>query len=318
MTTIALLGASRSMPNDIERALVGDDVIRVERAEALDGVEQAEIAIAAGRARELLRAFLARAPRLRWLHVTSAGVNLALPELRERPGLTVTNNSGSYNIQVSEFALALILAAAKRLPDYQRAQQSSQWDRSPESADLRDSRLVVLGLGSIGSEVARLAAAFGMRVVGVRRRPDGPAVPGVERVVGPDRLPEVVSDADFLAITAPLTAATRGIVSRDVLARMKPTVWIVNVARGEIVDETALLEALQAGRIAGAAIDTWWLEPLPSTSPWWHLPNVIATPHAASSSPRLKERTRDLFLENLRRWKAGESLLNVVDTTEGY
>jgi len=192
--------------------------------------------------------------------------------------------------------------------------------------------MVVVGLGSIGGEVARLASAFGMRVVGVRRRVmssdarvDGltrlagaVGLPGVAAVVPPERLADVAADADFLVVAAPLTPATRGLVSREVIARMRPTAWIVNIARGAVVDETALLEALRGGRIAGAAIDAWWTEPLPPESEWWDLPNVIATPHVSHSSPRVRERTLELFLENLRRWKAGEPLLNVVDLEAGY
>jgi phosphoglycerate dehydrogenase-like enzyme len=211
-----------------------------------------------------------------------------------------------------------MLAAAKRLPDHLRAQQRARWGRDEQGVELRGSTAVVLGLGSIGSEVARLCSAFGMRVIAVRRRLELPGVPGVSEVIPPERLADAAAEADFLAITAPLTAATRGLVSREVIARMKPTAWIVNVARGAIVDEAALLEALRARRIGGAAIDAWWTEPLPPESEWWRLENVIATPHISHSSPRVRERTLGLFLENLRRWKAGEPLLNVVDVQAGY
>jgi len=200
----------------------------------------------------------------------------------------------------------------------QRAQGAARWDKEHRHTELRGATVVVLGLGSIGGEVARRAAAFGMRVIGVRRRLDLPGIAGVSGVVPPECLAEVMGEADFLAITAPLTPATRGLVSRDVIARMKPTAWIVNIARGAIVDEPALLEALRAKRIAGAAIDAWWTEPLPSDSEWWSLPNVIATPHVSHSSPRVRERTLELFLENLRRWKARQPLLNVVDLKAGY
>ncbi|MEK7860000.1 MAG: NAD(P)-dependent oxidoreductase, partial [Chloroflexota bacterium] len=143
-------------------------------------------------------------------------------------------------------------------------------------------------------------------------------VPGVERIVGPDALADVVPEADFLAVTAPLTPATTGIVSAEIIARMKPAAWVINIARGAIVDEPALLAACRDRRIGGAAIDAWWTEPLPPESDWWSLPNVIATPHVSHSSPRVRERTLALFLENLRRWKAGEPLLNVVDPVAGY
>ena len=318
MTTIAVLGWFPSMPEDLERAIPGERIVRFDRRGPFDTAADIEIALGAPVA-DLVRDFLANAPKLRWMHTMSAGVErFLIPELVGRKEFTLTNNSGSYDVPIAEFVMAAMLAAAKRLPDYERSQQRSHWDKDHESAEIRDSTVVVLGLGSIGGEVARLAAAFGMRVIGVRRRLDLPGVPGVVAVVPPDRLADVISEADFLAITAPLTPATRGLISRDVIARMKPTSWIVNIARGAIVDEPALLEALKARRIGGAAIDAWWTEPLPSESEWWSLPNVIATPHISHSSPRVRERTLGLFLENLRRWKAREPLLNVVDVQAGY
>lgn len=319
MTTIAVLGASRLIPDDLESAVPGDRVVRLQTIAESAVLEEAEVALGTNRGYELLRHLLPGARRLRWLHLASAGVNLALDsELANRRDLVITNSRGAYDGPVSEFALALMVAAAKRLPDLRRAQRQSRWDRAPVSSDLSGSTLVVLGLGSIGRRLALISAAMGIRVIGVRRNPDSEKPAAVSAVVGPEELIEVVADADFLAVTAPLTAKTRGLVSREVLARMKPTAWIVNVARGELIDEAALAEALEAGRLGGAAIDTWWNEPLSSESKWWHFPNVIATPHAASSSPRVQQRTLDLFLENLRRWKGGLPLLNIVDTREGY
>jgi phosphoglycerate dehydrogenase-like enzyme len=176
--------------------------------------------------------------------------------------------------------------------------------------------MVVFGAGSIGGEVVRLAAAIGMRVVAVRRRPG--AIPGAQEVVTPDALGDVAAKADYLVVAAPLTPATRGAISREVLARMKKTAWIVNIARGPIIDEAALIEALRDGRIGGAGLDTFVQEPLPPDSPLWSLPNVVVTPHASNSSPRVRQRTLALFVENLRRFKAGEPLLNRVDFEAGY
>jgi phosphoglycerate dehydrogenase-like enzyme len=318
MTTIAVLGSFPSMPDDVERAVPGDRVVRVARKGPFDVAADAEVALGAPHP-DLIAEFLRRSPRLSWLHTVSAGVErLLIPEVIDRNGFTLTNNSGAYDVPISEFVLATMLAAAKHLPDYQRAQQAPRWVDEHRHTELRGSTLVVLGMGSIGGEVARLAGAFGMTVIGVRKRLDLAGIPGVTRVVPPERLADVAAEADFLAVTAPLTSATRGLVSRDVIARMKPTAWIVNIARGAIVDEAALLEALEAKRIGGAAIDAWWTEPLPPESEWWTLPNVIATPHASHSSPHVRERTLALFVENLRRWKAREPLLNVVDFRAGY
>lgn len=318
MTTIAVLGGFPSMPDALERAVPGDRVVKIESRGPFDIAPDAEVALG-GPHPDLITEFLARAPEVRWVHAVSAGVErLLTPEITAREGLVLTNNSGAYDIPIAEFVLATILSAAKHLPDYQRAQQRSDWVREHPHTELRDSNLVVLGMGSIGGEVARLACGLGMNVIGVRRRLDLAGIPGVSRVVAPEQLADVAGEADFIAVTAPLTPATRGLVSREVIGRMKPTAWIVNIARGAIVDEPALLEALREKRIGGAAIDAWWTEPLAPESEWWGLENVIATPHSSHSSPRVRERTLALFLENLRRWKAREPLLNVVDVRAGY
>jgi phosphoglycerate dehydrogenase-like enzyme len=136
--------------------------------------------------------------------------------------------------------------------------------------------------------------------------------------VTPDALGEAAAEADYLVVAAPLTSATRGAISREVIGRMKKTAWIVNIARGPIIDEAALVDALQAGRIGGAGLDTFVHEPLPAESPLWSLPNVVVTPHASNSSPRVRQRTLALFVENMRRFKAGEPLLNRVDFESGY
>jgi phosphoglycerate dehydrogenase-like enzyme len=212
--------------------------------------------------------------------------------------------------------MAFVFAASRQLHRYRDQQRATQW-REQTHEELRDATIVVFGMGSIGGEIARLASAVGMRVVGVRRKPSSPGA-GIDRVVASDRLADVVGEADYLAIAAPLTSATRGAISREVISRMKPTAWIMNIARGAIVDEPAMIEALQAKRIAGAALDVFETEPLPPESPLWKLENVVITPHNSGSSPRAGERTLALFAENLRRYKAGEPLINRVDYEAGY
>ncbi|MEK6620296.1 MAG: D-2-hydroxyacid dehydrogenase [Chloroflexota bacterium] len=318
MTTIAVIGSFPSMPEDVERAVPGDHVVRIGRRGPFELAADVEVALGAPGA-DLITEFLGHAPKLRWLHTVAAGVErLLIPPIVGRHGLVLTNNSGSYDAPIAEFVLATMFAISKHLPDYQRAQERREWHKDLRHTEVRDATVVVLGLGSIGGEVARLACAVGARVIGVRRRLGSGGIPGVERVVGPEALADVVPEADFLAVTAPLTPATRGAVSAEIIARMKPAAWVINIARGAIVDEPALLAACRERRIGGAAIDAWWTEPLPPESDWWSLPNVIATPHVSHSSPRVRERTLALFLENLRRWKAGEPLLNVVDPVAGY
>lgn len=281
----------------------------------LDAIADAEVGVG-GPNRKRCREVLDAAPRLRWFHSVSAGVENLVEEFAGRDGIVLTNNSGAFDVPIAEFVLAMLFAAAKRLPVHWRNQREHRWGHLELHQELRGATLVVVGLGSIGGEVARLAVRLGMRVVGVR--PSGGSAEGVASIVGPDRLAEVARDADYLAVTCPLTPSTRGLVSREVIAALPRQAWIVNIARGPIVDEAALFEALAERRIGGAALDVFSEEPLPSDSPWWDLENVIVTPHHSGFSPRIRERTLALIEKNARRYRAGEPLLNVVDRTRGY
>ncbi len=299
----------------VAAALPDDEVVSVKDESDLARIADAEVCFC-GISQDRVRKLLAAAPRLRWYHTPAAGVDrlLEIPEFRAR-GITLTNNSGSYDIQIAEHVLAFVFEAAKRLHLYRDQQRRHEW-KDQVHAELRGETMVVYGAGSIGAEVVRLASAVGMRVVAVRR--SGATVPGAERAVTPDRLADAAAEADYLVVAAPLTAATRGAISREVLARMKPTAWVVNIARGAIVDEEALITALRERRIGGAALDTFVEEPLPPESPLWSLENAIITPHTSNSSPNVRARTLALFVENVRRYKAHEPLLNRVDYDAGY
>ncbi len=317
MTTIAVTTTYQARWDEIRAALAPDEVVFVrEDGDDFAAASAAEVALV-GPNPDRVRKLLAAAPRLRWLQTVSAGVErLIIPEIVERDDLILTNNTGAYDIPIAEHAMAFVFAAAKHLPGHFAAQRERKWRDDPGQAELRDATIVILGLGSIGSELARLASAVGMHVLGIRRRAG--ASPHAHGVVGPDELPRVAALADYLAITAALTPATRGIVSAEVIARLKTTAWVIDVARGAIADEPALLAACRERRIAGVAFDTWWTEPLPKDSEWWSLPNVIVTPHVSHSSSHVRQRTLALFKENLRRWKLGEPLLNIVDKEAGY
>lgn len=317
MTTIATFGAWPSMPSaDTLRAALPDDRIIAVEGGALGPAAEAEAAFG-GFTVDRIRSILAGMPRLRWMHTFSAGVDRHVPELIGRPDVSLTNNTGAYDIPIAEHVIAMIFAAAKRVPEHLAAQGRQEWQREVPHAEVRDATLVILGLGSIGSELARLAKGVGMRVIGVRRDASRPA-PGVDRVVPPDALSQVVREADYFAVTAALTPQTKGLVSREIIGLLKPTAWIVNIARGPIVDEGALAEALAERRIGGAALDVFETEPLPASSPLWTLDNAILTPHVSNSSPRVRERSLALAVENVRRFKAGEPLLNLVDRAAGY
>lgn len=315
MTKIAVWGTFGQIASTIAASLTDDEIVTPKDESELALVRDVEIAVGTNNGPRV-RPFLDAAPRLRWYHSAGAGVErlIVLPQFRER-GIVLTNNSGAMDIPIAEHVIAMILEAAKRLHLYRDQQDRAEW-KDHRQDEVRGQTLVVYGLGSIGAETARLAAAIGLRVIGVRR--SGTTVPGVERVVPPERLAEAAAEADYLVVCAPLTSATEGAVSREVLAAMKPTAWVLNIARGAIVDEAALIDALRAGRLGGAALDALTVEPLPADSPLWKMENVIITPHSSNSSPRVRERSVALFQENLRRYKERRPLLNVVDLEAGY
>lgn len=318
MTTIAVFGNWSSAPSaDTLRAALPDDRIVAVPGDDLGPAAEAEAAFGGFRI-DRLPAMLTGMPKLRWMHTFSAGVDRFVPELATFERVILTNNSGSFDVPIAEHVIAMIFAAAKRIPEHVAAQGRHEWQREVPHAEVRGATLVILGMGSIGSELARLASGVGMRVIGVRRDAGRPGGPGVDRVVSPDRLLEVAREADYLAVTAALTPATRGMVSAEVLRALKPTAWVINIARGPIIDEAALAAALTEKRIGGAALDVFDTEPLPATSPLWDCANAILTPHISNSSPRLRERSLALVTENVRRFKAGEPLLNVVDRKIGY
>jgi phosphoglycerate dehydrogenase-like enzyme len=317
VTTIAVFGTWASMPSaDSLRAALPEDRFVSVQGEELGPAADADAAFG-GFSAERLRAVLAGTPKLRWVHTFSAGVDRHVPVMATYERVLLTNNSGAYDVPIAEHVIAMIFAAAKRVPEHLGAQERHEWQREVPHAEVRDATLVILGMGSIGGELARLARGVGMRVIGVRRDASRPA-PGVDRVVPPDRFIEVAREADYLAVTAALTPQTRGMVSADVLRALKPTAWVINIARGPIVDEAALAAALAEKRIGGAALDVFDTEPLPSDSPLWSLDNAVLTPHVSNSSPKVRERSLALVVENVRRFKAGEPLLNLVDRTAGY
>ncbi|HEU0242445.1 MAG TPA: D-2-hydroxyacid dehydrogenase [Candidatus Limnocylindrales bacterium] len=273
---------------------------------------------------------LARAPKLRWVHSATAGVERVLtPASRER-GLVITNARGVFSRPIAEYVMLMILAAARRLPQLLELQAERTW-QPLEARELRDVTVGIVGLGSIGRAVGALATAFGCRVIATRRRPEAGAEAAdgagdepflgsvmLDRVLPPERLDELLAESDFVVLAAPLTPDTVGLIGEASIATMKPGAWVINVARGELVDEHALARAVRNGRIGGAVLDTFREEPLPPTSPLYDLPNVILTPHTSWSSTRVLDRSVDLFCDNLRRYAAGEPLLNVVDPTAGY
>jgi phosphoglycerate dehydrogenase-like enzyme len=251
------------------------------------------------------------------------------PSSRARD-LTITNARGVFSRPIAEYVMLMILAVSRRLPSLLELQAERTW-QPLESRELRDVTVGIVGLGSLGRAVGALATAFGCRVVATRRRPEAGshAADGagdepylgslmLDRVLAPEQLPELLAESDFIVLAAPLTEDTHHLIDDAAIDALKPGAWIINVARGELVDERALSRALREGRLGGAVLDTFREEPLPPTSPLYDLPNVILTPHTSWSSTRVLDRSVDLFCENLRRYRAGQPLVNVVDPNAGY
>ena len=308
MTNIVVWSAFSTSPETVTARFPEDRILAIADEKGLGAAADAEVAFSGNNPRRV-RQLLDATPKLRWYHTVSAGVeNMPLPELAQR-GIVLTNNSGSYDIQIAEHLMAFVFAASRQLHRYRDNQRASDW-KEQQHQELRDATIVVYGMGSIGGEIARLASAVGMRVIGVRRKA-GPSEPGIDRVVAADRLAEVVGEADYLAIAAPLTSATRGAISREVISRMKPTAWIMNIARGAIVDEPAMVEALQAKRIAGAALDVFDKEPsVPSGL--LALENVVLAPHLGSATRETRTAMADLAVRNVLEVLAGRSPLTPV------
>ena len=264
------------------------------------------------------------ARNLRWVHSPAAAVHQFLfPELVNSE-VVLTNAREVHGPVVAEQVMAMILALAKRIPDDVCNQQKHVWAQEKLwlerecPREIAGATLGLVGLGSIGRNVARHAWAMGMRVVCVREHPDGPKPEHVHHVLPSSKLDEMLGLADYVVLTPPLTPTTRGMISHKQLASMKPDAYLINVGRGPLIDETALLEALRARRIGGAALDVFDKEPLPADSPFWDLDNLLITPHTAGMTEKLWERHFVQFSENLRRYLSGQPLLAVVNKKLGY
>jgi phosphoglycerate dehydrogenase-like enzyme len=264
------------------------------------------------------------ARNLRWIHTPSAAVHqLLFPELINSPVL-LTNSREVHGPVVAEHVMALIFALAKKIPQAVLLQEKRLWGKEtiwkegPHPREIAGDTLGLIGLGSIGRRVAQMASALGMRVIAVREHVDKGAPEGVEKVFGIPELPQLLAEADYVGMAAPLLPATEKLINAARLAEMKPTSYLINVGRGPQIDQGALVEALRRHQIAGAALDVFDREPLPSDSPLWDLDNLLITPHTAGVTDKLWQRHYALFSENLRRYRSGEPLLYLVDKHQGY
>jgi phosphoglycerate dehydrogenase-like enzyme/bacterioferritin-associated ferredoxin len=254
-----------------------------------------------------------RAPKLRWVQLSSAGVDHMLPFDADR--IVVTNGSGVHGDIISQFVFGALAQLMWDFPRLARQQAEHRWERYAV-ASLVGRTMGIVGIGSIGVSLVRHARAYGMRVIGTRR--SGEPVDGVDRTYAPDAVGTVLEQSDVVVVAAPLTRDTRDLLGAAELRHMRPSAYLVSISRGGIVNEEALLEALGEGRMAGAVLDVFTEEPLPSTSPFWDIENVIVTPHISGELMDWPEAVAGLFVDNLKRYLASEPLRNVVDPGLGY
>jgi phosphoglycerate dehydrogenase-like enzyme len=261
------------------------------------------------------------ATRLRWVQSPAVGVgSLMFPELLAST-VVLTSARGIRARSIAEHVLGVTIALARKLPAALRAQAAHRWAQAEletEARTLQGLRMGIVGLGAIGLELVKIAAPFGFRISATRRRANQPLPEGVETVWPPERLPDLLAQSDVLVLAAPHTPETKRLIGRKELDQIKPGALLVNVARGKLVDDEAVIAALADGRLGGAALDVFTQEPLEASSPYWDLPNVIITPHSSGAMNDYWTPLVALFAENLRRFEKGAPLLNVVDKVAGY
>jgi phosphoglycerate dehydrogenase-like enzyme len=265
----------------------------------------------------------AHARKLRWIHSTAAGVSqLMYPELRNS-AVIITNTSGISSVPMAEHTMGLILALARNFPDSVRCQdraswsQQELWDKPRHLSEINGSVLLIVGYGSIGRELAKRARAFDVRVWGVTRSGRGDTT-HAEKILAIAQLNEALPHADYVVIAAPDTLETKQLIGSQQIAWMKRGARLINVSRGSLLDESALVDALKSGALGGAALDVTEVEPLPADSKLWKAPNLFITPHTSAISERLWQRETDLFLKLLDQWFSGKELSNRVDLSRGY
>lgn len=261
------------------------------------------------------RGHWAKASKLRFIQTVGAGVDAVLPAPDLSRNVKIANARGVHAVQMGEFALAMMLHFCKDMPRITRQQSEKAWEMF-FAPSLSGTTCGILGLGAIGEAIAERAKFLGMRVIGTQRTPK--ASEHVEAVYPPEETDKVVAEADYLIIVLPLTDATRGMMDSALLAKMKPDAVLINLARGGVVDETALLEALRGGKIQGAAMDVFAEEPLPADNPLWDAPNLLITPHMAAVSDKYIPMVTEILIDNLHRLDSGEPLRNEIDRDRGY
>lgn len=302
---------------EIDATASGDGVKRVPEP-VLAAVEDAEIYFGFGIPEDVVR----RGGGLCWVHSAAAGVRTSLEGALGSSDILFTNSAGVYGPPLAEWAIGAMLFFARGFDIVTSTDDPWPYDalaaRGHPLREIAGSRVAIVGYGGIGAEIGRRAAAFGMRVTAVRAHPDRPGAAEADRVHGPGDVRAAVEDAHYVVLALPETAGSVGLFDAAMLGALRPDAVLLNLSRGTLVDEGALLDALRSARLRGAALDVFEREPLPPGHPLLALPNVLATPHAGSVSPRFWERQGELMADNLARYLRGETLVNLVDKQRGY
>jgi phosphoglycerate dehydrogenase-like enzyme len=283
--------------------------------EAKTALSEAEVLVTYGE--DLTPALIQSCTKLKWIQVISAGLEkMPFASIAERE-IIVTNARGIHRIPMAEYVMGMILQIVRRFPQFYDLQQKSQWDRSVRIEEANGKTLGLLGVGAIGSAIAEKAKVFGMRVIGMNT--SGKPVPYVDETVSRDGMDRILAESDFVAVIVPLTPGTHNMIGERELNLMKKTAWLINVARGEVIDSLALVRALAEERIGGAVLDVFPEEPLPSDHPFWTAKNCLLTPHVSARSPKYMERAMEIFLENLKAFQNdGAGFVNLIDPAKGY
>ncbi|HEY8529910.1 MAG TPA: D-2-hydroxyacid dehydrogenase [Paenibacillaceae bacterium] len=320
---IAILYRVHPNPYEIEERHVerirqtapGAEIIRArDEGELLSKTDDADVLLTWGGYQPV--AFCGKARSLKWIHAISAGVDGLLSSDIAKMDVTITRTKDIHGIPIANHVLGFMLMFVRQFPLMFRQQQNKVWKKTADADELWGKTVGIIGLGSIGGEIARQCKLLGMRVLATKRTPA--QSPWVDELYPPEQTGEVFRQADFVVVALPLTPATTRIIGEKELRLMKKTAYFINIARGGVVDEDALIRVLREGAIAGAGLDVFEEEPLPPDSPLWEMPNVIITPHTAADSPLYMDRMIEVFCENLKRFIRGEKLLHEVDKNLRY
>ena len=306
--------AAKTWPDKIREVVPGVDIRYCTTVEeAMKSIADADAAFG-----DIVPELFEHAQKLQWIQSPQAGPKAGYyHEGLVQSDVVVTNMRGIFNDHISAHIMSYVLSFARGLHVYRDRQSSGEWTKGYDTVYLPESTAVIVGVGGIGGETARLCSEFGMTVIGVDGRVTEPP-PGVGELHTPDGLDEVIPRADFLIVTVPETPSTQGLFNRETLSAMKRTAFFINIGRGATTNLADLADMLQAGEIAGAALDVYEVEPLPSEHPLWGLSNVILTPHVAADGPYIDDRRTEVFVDNCVRFSEGRPLRNVVDKAQWF